>query len=149
MGHSHDPNFIADHLIEDVIGKPAKDIATLRLAENCAKFRISQEVGARPLKFSEKCKPEIGVRACGVEDCGIVQLGKRDWNDDQLSRQLGTNLSQRLSNRHNLHCTALDLGNSAIELGSPGLLNLRIIFQARQQPLGQRCAFARGELQRF
>ncbi len=84
MGHSNDPNFVAGDLIEDAIGKPAKDIATFALTEDRAKFRIGQEVGGRPLKLSEKRETKLGVRACGIEGCGIVQLGKREWNDDQL-----------------------------------------------------------------
>ncbi len=82
MGHSDDPNFICGDLIEDTIGKPAKNIATLALTEDCAKFRIGQEVNRRSLKLGEKRETKLGVRARGIERCGIVQLGKREWNDD-------------------------------------------------------------------
>jgi hypothetical protein len=51
MGYRNDPNFIASQLIEDTVGKPAKETATPALTEDCAKFRIVQEVGGRPLKL--------------------------------------------------------------------------------------------------
>ena len=58
-------------------------------------------------------------------------------------------MSQSLSNRHNMNCTALDVGNAAVDLSSPRFLDLRILVKARQQLLRQRRAFAWGELQRF
>ena len=82
MGHRDDPNFICGDLIEDTIGKTTKNIATLALTEDRAKFWIGQEVGRRSLKLGEKSETKLGVRARGIERCGIVQLGKREWNDD-------------------------------------------------------------------
>ena len=82
IGHSDVPNFICGNLIEDATGEPAKNIATLAFAEDRAKVRIGQQVGRRPLKLGEKRETELGVCARGIERCGIVQLGKSEWNDD-------------------------------------------------------------------
>jgi len=45
-------------------------------------LRIGQEIGRRSLKLGEKRETKLGVRARGIERCGIVQLGKREWHDD-------------------------------------------------------------------
>ncbi len=84
MGHSDDPNLIYGDLVEDAIGKPAKNIATLVLPKDRAKFRIGEDIGRRSLKLGKKRGTEFDVRARGIERCGIVQLGKREWNDDEL-----------------------------------------------------------------
>lgn len=65
------------------------------------------------------------------------------------SLQRRTNLCKRLSDGDERNRATLGLGDPALDLGPPGLLNPGVLLETRKQPLRERGAFARRELQRL
>ena len=79
-----DPDFVRRNLIENTVGEPTKKITAPGTAENRSDEGIRQNTTYRPIKLGEECEAEIGIRARGIEGGGIVQLAKRERNNDQL-----------------------------------------------------------------
>lgn len=84
MRPRHDPELVCRDLIQDTAGEPAENIATTRAAEYRPEIRIGQNAIHGWLDLSHKRETKVRVCSRGVEGCGIVQLGKRERNDDQL-----------------------------------------------------------------
>jgi len=84
MRDRNDPNFVGGDLIENTVGKPAKNVTAPCTAEERSGKWVRQNAAYGSIKLGEEREAELGIRARGIEGCGIVQLAKRERNNDQL-----------------------------------------------------------------
>ena len=84
MCDRNDSNFVGRNLIENTVGEPTKKITAPGTAENRSDEGIRQNTTYGSIKLGEEREAELGIRARSIEGCGIVQLAKRERNNDQL-----------------------------------------------------------------
>ena len=84
MCHGDDAKFLGRNLIDDAMGKPAKEISAPISTEDGAEVGIRQQGINRPLELGHKRKSKFDVCALGIESSRIVQFRERRRNDDQL-----------------------------------------------------------------
>jgi hypothetical protein len=84
MCDSDDANFVGCNLIENAVGEPAKNIAAPDSTEHCADLGIRQYVTCSSVNLGEERETKLGIRARGIKGGGILQLAKRERDNDQL-----------------------------------------------------------------
>ena len=84
MCDCNDPNFVGRDMIENTVREPAKDITAPRTAKWRSGKWVRQNAAYGSIKLAEEREAELGIRARGIEGCGIVQLAKRERKNDQL-----------------------------------------------------------------
>ena len=84
MRNRNDPNLVGRNLIEETVRKSAQDIPAPRPAEDGAHKGIRQYGMYGSVKLGDEREAKRGIRAREIKGGGIVQLAKREGNNDQL-----------------------------------------------------------------
>ena len=79
-----DPDVVRRSVIEDAVGKPAKNMAASRSTEGRPDMRVCRNSSYGSVKFGHDGKTKLGIRARGTKGSRIVHLAYRERNDDQL-----------------------------------------------------------------
>ncbi len=82
MRNRDDAKFLFGRLIDDAVGKSAQRMAAARAAKNHSEIGVRQNQIRRSLELGHECKPEFDIRSCRIERRGIMQLGKRERNNN-------------------------------------------------------------------
>jgi len=79
-----DPDFVRRRVLEDAVGKPAKNMAASRSTEGRPDMRVCRNSSYGAVKFGHERKTRLGIRAGGMKGGGIAHLAYRERNNDQL-----------------------------------------------------------------
>jgi len=84
MCDRNDPYFVGRNVIENAVGEPAKNIAASGPTDDRADIGVRQNTTCGSVKLGHERKTKLGIRARGIKSGGIVQLAKRERDNDQL-----------------------------------------------------------------